>query len=145
MFDVSFGELLVIGAVALVVIGPERLPKVARTAGMLVGRARRFVANVKADMEQELHNAELAQLQQELAQEAPQLQQEVEQVIRPEPMAVARKEESPAEAAPEHTDPAPTTPPHVEEEIMPILDDRQLDLFASLPPPAPEAHWHDRK
>ena len=43
MFDVGFSELMVIGIVALVVIGPERLPKVARTAGLLLGRMRRYV------------------------------------------------------------------------------------------------------
>lgn len=54
MFDFSFGELMVIGVVALVVIGPERLPKVARTAGILVGRMQRYVAGVKADINREM-------------------------------------------------------------------------------------------
>ena len=59
MFDVGFLELLVVGVVALLVIGPERLPKLARTAGMWVGRGRRFVSSVKADIEQELKTEEL--------------------------------------------------------------------------------------
>lgn len=59
MFDVGFWELLVIGVVALLVIGPERLPKVARTTGMWVGRARRFVGSVKADIDRELAAEEL--------------------------------------------------------------------------------------
>ena len=54
MFDVSFTELMVIGVVALVVIGPERLPKVARTLGHLVGRAQRYVNDVKADIQREV-------------------------------------------------------------------------------------------
>jgi len=54
MFDIGFAELLVIAVVALLVIGPERLPRVARTAGMWVGRARRFVSTVKADIDREL-------------------------------------------------------------------------------------------
>jgi len=59
MFDVGFFELLLIGVVGLLVIGPERLPKVARTAGMWFGRARRFVSSVKQDIEQEMRTEEL--------------------------------------------------------------------------------------
>ncbi len=54
MLDVSFTELLVVGVVALVVIGPERLPKVARTVGHLVGRAQRYVSDVKSDIKREV-------------------------------------------------------------------------------------------
>lgn len=71
MFDVSFSELLVIGAVALVVLGPERLPEVARTAGRWVGKLRRFVENVRADVDRELQGeglAELRRLKEELEQ-----------------------------------------------------------------------------
>ncbi len=59
MFDIGFWELTVIGVVALLVIGPERLPRVARTAGMWMGRARRFVTTVKADIDRELAAEEL--------------------------------------------------------------------------------------
>jgi sec-independent protein translocase protein TatB len=59
MFDVGFWELAIIGVVALLVIGPERLPKVARTVGMWLGRARRMVASVKADIDRELAAEEL--------------------------------------------------------------------------------------
>lgn len=55
MFDIGFSEMLVIAVVALVVIGPERLPRVARTLGALVGRAQRYFYNVKADVSRELH------------------------------------------------------------------------------------------
>ena len=54
MFDIGFWELAIIGVVALLVIGPERLPRVARTAGLWMGRARRFVSTVKADIDREL-------------------------------------------------------------------------------------------
>ena len=54
MFDVSFSELMVVGVVALIVIGPERLPKVAKTLGHLVGRAQRYVNNVKSDIQREM-------------------------------------------------------------------------------------------
>jgi sec-independent protein translocase protein TatB len=59
MFDIGFSELLVIGVVALIVIGPERLPKVARTAGHLYGRLQRYVATVKSDISQEIQLDEL--------------------------------------------------------------------------------------
>ncbi len=62
MFDVGFFELLLIGLVALLVVGPERLPKVARTAGMWVGRARRFVRNVKDDIDREIQAEEYKRL-----------------------------------------------------------------------------------
>jgi sec-independent protein translocase protein TatB len=65
MFDFSFGELAVIGAVALVVLGPERLPKVARTVGEWAGKAQRYVAQVKGDISRELEVAELKKLQEQ--------------------------------------------------------------------------------
>jgi len=67
MFDVGFWELVVIGIVALIVIGPERLPGVARTAGLWLGRLRRFVAGVKADIEREVKAEELKRLMEEQA------------------------------------------------------------------------------
>ncbi|MDR5170278.1 twin-arginine translocase subunit TatB [Methylobacillus flagellatus] len=63
MFDIAFSELVVIGIVALVVIGPEKLPKVARTVGLLLGRAQRYVNNVKSDISRELRFEELQRLQ----------------------------------------------------------------------------------
>lgn len=54
MFDIGFSELVVVGVVALIVIGPERLPKVARTAGHLFGRFQRYVNAVKADINREM-------------------------------------------------------------------------------------------
>ncbi|MFT3847938.1 MAG: Sec-independent protein translocase protein TatB [Propionivibrio sp.] len=62
MFDVGFSELVVIGIVALVVIGPERLPRVARMAGHLLGRMQRYVNDVKADINREIQLDELRKL-----------------------------------------------------------------------------------
>jgi sec-independent protein translocase protein TatB len=65
MFDFSFGELAVISAVALVVLGPERLPKVARTVGEWAGKAQRYVSQVKADINREMELSELKKLQEQ--------------------------------------------------------------------------------
>src|ERR1035437_5893708 len=70
MFDVAFSEIVVIGSVALVVIGPDRLPKVARTAGHLLGRAQRYVNGVKADISREIQLDDLRKLQSEMQESA---------------------------------------------------------------------------
>lgn len=70
MFDVSFSELMIIAVVALIVIGPEKLPKVARTLGALTGRMQRYVAQVKEEVNREVRFQELQQLQQEIKETA---------------------------------------------------------------------------
>ena len=66
MFDIGFSEMVVIAVVALVVIGPERLPKAARTAGHLFGRLQRYVNDVKADINREMELDELRKMQQDV-------------------------------------------------------------------------------
>lgn len=61
MFDIGFLELMLIGVVALLVVGPERLPRLARTLGLWIGRARRYAATVKSDVEREFREHELHQ------------------------------------------------------------------------------------
>ena len=82
MFDVSFSEMLMIGIVALVVIGPERLPKVARTVGLLLGRMRRYVSDVKADINRELQLDELKQLKAEMQDSAREFEQSITSEIQ---------------------------------------------------------------
>jgi sec-independent protein translocase protein TatB len=74
MFGVSFSELMVILVVALIVVGPERLPKVARTLGMLWGRAQRYINGVKADLARDMAAEEIRQMRLKIQQEAEQLQ-----------------------------------------------------------------------
>lgn len=62
MFDISFAEIVVIAVVGLIVVGPERLPKVARTVGYLLGRAQRYVADVKSDIQREMELEEFKKL-----------------------------------------------------------------------------------
>lgn len=80
MFDFSFPELIVILVVALVVIGPERLPKVARTLGHLYGRAQRYVNGVKADIARDMAVEEFRQLQKTVQAEAQAVEQSVKSV-----------------------------------------------------------------
>jgi sec-independent protein translocase protein TatB len=70
MFDIGFSELLVIGIVALIVIGPERLPRVARTLGHLAGRLQRYVADVKADINREMELEDLKKMRDSMQQAA---------------------------------------------------------------------------
>jgi sec-independent protein translocase protein TatB len=66
VFDISFSELVVVAVVALLVIGPEKLPKLARTLGAYTGRMQRFVAQVKDEVNREVRFEELQKLQQEV-------------------------------------------------------------------------------
>ncbi len=75
MFDIGFSEIVVIGVVALVVIGPERLPKTARTLGHLFGRLQRYVNDVKADINREMELEELRSLREQVKSAATDLQQ----------------------------------------------------------------------
>ena len=78
MFDIGFSEIVVIGVVALIVIGPERLPKAARTLGHLFGRLQRYVNDVKADISREMELEELRKLQKQVQGAAQELKSSVE-------------------------------------------------------------------
>lgn len=77
MFDFGFSELIVIGVVMLIVVGPERLPKVARTAGHVLGRLQRYVTDVKSDIQREMQLEDLKKLQQQVEQQARELESSV--------------------------------------------------------------------
>ena len=81
MFDIAFSELLVIGVVALIVIGPERLPKVARTVGLLFGRMQRYVNDVKSDISREMALDDLRKLQANIQDTANSLEQSMKQEV----------------------------------------------------------------
>ncbi|MCU0804116.1 MAG: Sec-independent protein translocase protein TatB [Burkholderiales bacterium] len=114
MFDIGFSELLVIAVVALIVIGPERLPKVARTAGHMLGRLQRYVNDVKADINREMELDELRKVQSTFQDAARSIEDSVRSVeqsvskVESEIRAEAAALESPAaEAA---AAPAPEVP-----------------------------------
>jgi sec-independent protein translocase protein TatB len=68
MFEVGFSELVMVALVSLIVIGPERLPKVARLAGFWIGKARNIAASFKEEIKHELHAEELRQIFNEQAE-----------------------------------------------------------------------------
>lgn len=82
MFDIGFSELMVIAVVALIVIGPERLPRVARTVGHLLGRMQRYVNDVKADVQREMQLEELKRLHQDVVQQAQDVERSVNERMR---------------------------------------------------------------
>ena len=78
MFDIGFWEIAIIGVLALIIVGPDKLPGLARTVGAYVGKARQMVASVKADIKRELREHELADLdriKREVSSTAEELQQ----------------------------------------------------------------------
>lgn len=82
MIDFGFDKLALIGAVALIVIGPEKLPKVARTVGHLLGKAQRYVADVKAEVNRSMELEELQKMRRDVEQAAQDVQHSVEQQVR---------------------------------------------------------------
>ncbi len=77
MFDIGFSEMIMIAIIALVVLGPEKLPRVARTAGHLLGRMQRYVNDVKSDINREIELDELRKLQKEMEKTARSIQDTV--------------------------------------------------------------------
>ena len=127
MFDIGFSEIVLIAVVALVVLGPEKLPKTARTLGHLFGRLQRYVNDVKRDIQRELELDELRKLQQNVQSAAREIEtsmasatRDVEQNVRDVEAALSATAGSappaatPAAGAPSRATPAgsvPSSPP----------------------------------
>jgi sec-independent protein translocase protein TatB len=130
MFDIGFSEIVVIGVVALVVIGPERLPKTARTLGHLFGRLQRYVNEVKADINREMELDELRRLRQQVQGAATEIQQSMTSVASEVESGVRSVEQQLNDAAREAAaDPSSVTPAAAAEAMTP----------AGLPEPPGEA------
>jgi sec-independent protein translocase protein TatB len=82
MIDFGFDKIALIGAVALIVIGPERLPRVARTVGHLLGKAQRYVADVKAEVNRSIELEELKKMKGQFEDAARNVEQSVSSEIR---------------------------------------------------------------
>jgi sec-independent protein translocase protein TatB len=111
VFDIGFSELLVIGVVALIVIGPERLPRVARTVGHLAGRLQRYVADVKADISREMELDELRKMRDEMQQAATEMESSVRKELSETEQALNK---AVTEAAAPVSEPAPEPEPKKE-------------------------------
>ena len=81
MLDFSFSEMMVVGVVALVVLGPERLPRLARTLGALVSRAQRYVNDVKSDINREIEMEDVRKFRTSITSAATELEQSVRQGV----------------------------------------------------------------
>ena len=122
MFDIGFSELLVIGVVALIVIGPEKLPRVARTIGHLAGRLQRYVSDVKADINREIELDELRKMRDTMQNAASDLQASVNAEMTKAESELSKTaddlnksvqsaaQDKPAESKPLETKPAETKP-----------------------------------
>lgn len=103
--------MMVILVVALIVIGPERLPKVARTLGHLWGRAQRYVNGIKADISRDMAVEEFRQLQQQVQQQASGVEQAVRQVAQGVDQQVQQLNSAVAQPAQDIMQAAAATPP----------------------------------
>lgn len=81
MLDFGFDKLAMIGAVALIVIGPEKLPRVARTVGALLGKAQRYVADVKAEVNRSIELEELQKVKKQFETAASDIQNTVQREV----------------------------------------------------------------
>ena len=138
----SFSEIAVIGVVALVVLGPERLPKVARTAGQLFGRLQRYVATVKADISREMDTSELAKLKQEVQDAAKSFEQSVQHhasTVEKETVALGQSVEMQASPADASVAPIPTQSAMLSEQEDPLraIATPTIDDKATAPLAAP--------
>jgi len=136
MFDFGFSKLLLIGIVALIVIGPERLPRVARTLGHLYGRLQRYVSQVKSDIHREMEAAEIGKVKSEFENAARAFQSEVETQARDAEREIREAEMAIERSLDIHAPPANEPGPPLAEPAPPPSP--QLELGIEEPPqPAP--------
>ncbi len=114
MFDIGFWELSLLALVALLVVGPERLPKLARTAGMWLGKGRRLINSVRADIERELKAEELKKILDEQARNNP-LEEIVDETNRTLRGIEKDATESVSEARKQFETKGPETPKQVDD------------------------------
>ena len=111
MFDIGFSELMLIALVGLIVIGPERLPRVARTAGHLLGRLQRYVSDVKGDISREMQLEDLKKLQAQMEEQARSVEQQVNERMRTVESELNQSILAAAEAGPASPPPPPAVAP----------------------------------
>jgi sec-independent protein translocase protein TatC len=153
MFDIAFSELMLIGVVALVVIGPERLPKVARTAGQWLGRLNRYVSQVKQDIDRDIKLEELRKMQQDMKDSAQKYEimagdskRELETAVEQETGQISRVMQamsatdgglSMQEWDKVKAEEAAATPAHSDVPTLPVEAPAAVEHSAAVPHPAP--------
>jgi sec-independent protein translocase protein TatB len=152
MFDVGFSELVVIGVVALIVIGPERLPKVARMAGHLLGRLQRYVNDVKADINREMELEEMKKLHTQFQDAAREVETSVNSELHSTEQALNNAVEGKTEttisaaAADGSASAAPVENSIASEPVPPVQSELPLAAAAPAPvPPMAGVAQHDQK
>ena len=159
MFDFGLGELLLVGVVALIVIGPERLPKAARMAGNMVGKLQRLVSSVKQELNTQIELEELRKAKQEFESAASQFKDDLKDIGGNtqndlneisdglKPWERLPEQRTPADfGVDEHGNPLPQTESAQTEET--VFDDNGQPVAPVSPPDADNAHdadkaWHD--
>lgn len=111
MFDIAFSELVIIMLVALVIIGPERLPKVARTAGHLWGRAQRYVQNIKNDISNDLAIQEARELQADIRKDLASIEQSTREAVLTAEQKILQAQYRTPPVTPDKQDPSAAPPP----------------------------------
>jgi sec-independent protein translocase protein TatB len=133
MFDIGFSELMVIAVVALIVIGPQRLPKVARTLGHLFGRMQRYVNDVKADISREMELDELKKMQSSMEETARTMHDSVRQGISETEGELNKVAQSAQPKIDPYDDPFADNPPPA---AAPTSPQAELPLESGTQPPA---------
>jgi sec-independent protein translocase protein TatB len=140
MFDIGFSELIVVALVALIVIGPERLPRVARTVGALLGRAQRYVNDVKSDIQREVDLDELKNVRDTFQDAAKSVEQSVQQVGQQ--LQAEGESLNQSVSALEHDKPEPAAPEPARDDARgdePPAASAQMDLGLETAPAADAA------
>ncbi|HSD99468.1 MAG TPA: Sec-independent protein translocase protein TatB [Burkholderiales bacterium] len=133
MFDIGFSELFVIAVVALIVIGPERLPKVARTLGHLFGRMQRYVNDVKSDIAREMELGELKKMQSSMEDAARSFQSSVSKEMSDAEGELNKLTQDAEVAVGAHAGDVPAQP---DPAVATAPQQRELALDANPPTPA---------
>ena len=137
MFDIGFSELLVIAVVALIVIGPQRLPKVARTLGHLFGRMQRYVNDVKSDIAREIELDELKKIQSSMEDTARTMRDSVNREVSETESEFKKLAESAQPKIDPYDNPFADPPPAVPETAAtPASPQAELPLEGNPQPPS---------
>ncbi len=146
MFDISFMEMLIAAVAALVVIGPERLPKVARQAGQWMSRMRRYVEDVKSDFNQQIDLAELKSIKSEVEDSARSLERGFQETVRSTQSSFDSLQSSfDASSSPFAADPASPSSALLDDLSLPDADPASASAEEPLAPTDWDKVYEDRR